>query len=242
MTATRPVAHNRRHDLRDVRLFEIGAAFSVSCGEQHRLAFAWTGAGSAEHWGGGARPADFFDAKGLVERVGEALRLPLAFSPVGAPFLAPGRAASVSSSGVTIGLVGQLAPLLATARDLPAADEIYVAEIDLDAVARLVPARDAQVETLPRFPAIVRDISIVVGDTLPAEQVRSTIRAAAPDTLVQLREFDRYRGQGIPDGRCSLSLRLTFRSPDRTLTDSEVQDAMGRIVGALVRDHGAVQR
>jgi phenylalanyl-tRNA synthetase beta chain len=64
----------------------------------------------------------------------------------------------------------------------------------------------------------------------------------APDTLVHVREFDRYQGKGIPDGRCSLSLRLTFRSPDRTLTDAEAQEAMGRIVEAITREHGAVQR
>ncbi len=158
------------------------------------------------------------------------------------PYLAPGRTAAITSGGCVLGVVGQLAPAIAAARDLPAADEIYVAELDLDAIAPLVPARDAQIEALPRFPSIVRDISIVVDEALASERLRGTIRAVAPGTLVQVREFDRYKGQGIPDGRCSLSLRLTFRSPDRTLTDAEVQDAMGRIMEALVREHRAVQR
>jgi phenylalanyl-tRNA synthetase beta chain len=236
------VAHNRRRDMRDVRLFEIGAAFSATLGEQHRIAFAWTGAGTPEHWSGGHRMVDFFDAKGAVDRLGEALRLPLGFASAASPVFAPGRAATVTSGSTAIGVVGQLAPALAVARDLPAADEIYVAELELDAIAALVPARDAQVEALPRFPSIVRDISIVLDDGLPAERVRATIRRVAPDTLVLVREFDRYKGKGIPDGRCSLSLRLTFRSPDRTLTDADAQDAMGRIMEALVHDHGAVQR
>jgi phenylalanyl-tRNA synthetase beta chain len=236
------VAHNRRRDVRDVRLFEIGAVFSGTRGEQHRIAFAWTGAVAAEHWSGGHRMVDFFDAKGAAERLGEALRLSLGFAPAASPFLAPGRSAMVTAGGTTIGVLGQLAPGLAVARDLPAAEEIYVAEFDLDAIAALVPARDAQVEPLPRFPSIVRDISIVVDDGLPAERVRATVRGVAPDTLVLVREFDRYKGTGIPDGRCSLSLRLTFRSPDRTLTDADVQGAMGRIMEALVREHGAVQR
>jgi phenylalanyl-tRNA synthetase beta chain len=236
------IAHNRRHDTRDVRLFEIGAAFSAARGEQHRIAFAWTGAGTPEHWAGGHRMVDFFDAKGAVERLGEALRLPLAFTASATPFLAPGRSASVTSNGAAVGVLGQLAPALAVARDLPAADEIYVAELDLDAIGGLVPTHDAQVEALPRFPSIVRDISIVVDERLPSERVRATIRAVAPDTLVVVREFDRYQGKGIPDGRCSLSLRLTFRSPERTLTDADAQNAMGRIMDALVREHGAVQR
>ena len=236
------IAHNRRRDTRDVRLFEIGAVFSPARGEQHRLAFAWTGAGAPDHWGGGQRMVDFFDAKGVVERLGEALRVPLAFSASPVPFLAPGRSATVASGDTRLGVLGQLAPAQATARDLAAADEIYVVELDLDAIGRIVPAHDAQVEPLPRFPSIVRDISIVVDENLAADRVRATIRSVAPGTLVDIREFDRYKGKGIPDGHYSLSLRLTFRSPDRTLTDDEAQEAMGGIMAALVRDHGAVQR
>ena len=67
-------------------------------------------------------------------------------------------------------------------------------------------------------------------------------RANAPTTLVSVREFDRYRGQGVPAGQVSLSLRLTFRSPDRTLTDAEVQQAMDDILTALKSHHHAVQR
>ena len=66
--------------------------------------------------------------------------------------------------------------------------------------------------------------------------------AAAPDTLASVREFDRYQGKGVPDGRVSLSLRLTFRSLERTLTDAEVDAAMKEIVSALAKAHNAVQR
>src|ERR671925_596572 len=91
----------------------------------------------------------------------------------------------------------------------------------------------------PRHPSIVRDISIVVDDTLPAAIVRGTIQAAAPPTLARVREFDRYQGEGVPQGRVSLSYRLTFQAADRTLTDAEVQRAMTDIVQALVRAHRA---
>ena len=74
---------------------------------------------------------------------------------------------------------------------------------------------------------------MLVDDALPAAAVRGTIRSSAPSTLVSIVEFDRYHGKGVPDGRVSLSLRLTFRAPDRTLTDEEVQAATGKIVEAL---------
>ena len=85
-------------------------------------------------------------------------------------------------------------------------------------------------------------MSILVHDTLPAAAVRGTIRSAAPPTLVSIVEFDRYTGKGIPQERVSLSVRLTFRAPDRTLTDDEVQAAMDGILRALRESHGAEQR
>ncbi len=236
------VAHNRRHQTRDVRLFEAGACFSESKGERHRLGFALTGAGVTEHWSGGARPADFFDAVGVIERIGEALGVALTFTEAAAPYLVPGRAATIRAGSTAIGVAGLLVSSESERRGLPGGDEIYVAEIDLDALDRLARTRDTQAAPLPRFPWIVRDISVVVDDGLRSEQVRATIQHAAPDTLVGLREFDRYKGQGIPEGRYSLSLRLTFRASDRTLTDEDVQGAMDLIVAALVREHRAVQR
>jgi phenylalanyl-tRNA synthetase beta chain len=85
-------------------------------------------------------------------------------------------------------------------------------------------------------------VSIVVDATLPAAAVRGTIRRAAPPTLVSVEEFDRYQGKGVADGHCSLSLRLVFRAPDRTLTDADVQAAMDTIVAALHTEHGAQLR
>jgi len=97
-------------------------------------------------------------------------------------------------------------------------------------------------ESLPRFPSVVRDLSVLVDSALPAAAVRGTIRSSAPSTLVHAIEFDRYRGKGIPEGRVSLSLRLTFRSPERTLTDAEVDQAMETVVAALASAHGATRR
>jgi phenylalanyl-tRNA synthetase beta chain len=125
---------------------------------------------------------------------------------------------------------------------VPDGDAVYVAEIDLDAVEQTGATRETRVEPLPKYPSVTRDISVVVDDTLPAADVRRTVRDAAPATLVRVREFDRYQGQGVPDGRVSLSLRLTFRSPERTLTDAEVQSAMDGVLAALKETHAAVQR
>jgi phenylalanyl-tRNA synthetase beta chain len=112
----------------------------------------------------------------------------------------------------------------------------------MDAIARLAAGDALRVQSLPRFPSIVRDIAIVIDEVLPAAAVRGTIRSAAPATLVSIAEFDRYKGKGVPEGRVSLALRLTFRATDRTLTDEDAEVATDEIVKALAATHAAERR
>jgi phenylalanyl-tRNA synthetase beta chain len=237
------VAHNRRREQRDVRLFEVGNRFSRGRGESPVVACAWTGAGAVEHWSGGAREVDFFDVKGVAERVCEALRVDgVRTEPHSETWLMPGRSAALLHGDRRVGIIGQLAPAIADAHGLPGHDAVYVAEIDLDAVEHVAQRDEIRVEPLPRYPSVTRDVALLVDDALPSETLRDTIRSAGPATLVRVREFDRYQGKGVPEGKVSLALRLTFRSPERTLTDAEVQSAMDAIVGALKSTHDAVQR
>jgi len=143
---------------------------------------------------------------------------------------------------VVAGVIGELRPDLLAERGLAKGETVYGGELDLGALARLGAHARTAIDPLPRHPSIVRDLSVIIDERLPAEQVRGTIRARAPITLVAVREFDRYQGQGVPDGRVSLSVRLTFRAADRTLTDSEVQQAIDAIVAALAREHQATLR
>ncbi len=239
------VAHNRRRGRRDVRLFELGARMTADAGETRGLAFAWTGAGAVEHWSGPSRPVDFFDMKGVVEGVGHALGVSFEFAPVSQAALVPGRAAALVARGATgesppAGVLGLLAPAVAAAHGLPTQDEVYVAEVHLDALASLVNlGEDLHVQALPRFPSSTRDLSLLVSATTGAGALRTTIREAAPATLERVQEFARYEGKGVPDGQVSLSFRLVFRAPDRTLTDPEIQEAVDAVLAALAATHGA---
>jgi phenylalanyl-tRNA synthetase beta chain len=256
--------HNRRREHHDVRLFETGTRFALD-GETRAVAGVWCGAGAPPHWSAPSRAADFYDVKGVVEALGRALGIDLDFEPASIPYLVEGRTADVyfrlkaeatdirergsansdrvaSAVRRKIGVIGQIVPSILDARGFPSTDELYAFELDVDAIANLQSTDDLRAESLPRFPSVVRDLSVLVDSTLPAGAVRGTIRSAAPPTLARVIEFDRYRGKGVPDGRVSLSLRLTFRSSERTLTDAEVDEAMTRIVDALVAAHGAVRR
>jgi phenylalanyl-tRNA synthetase beta chain len=235
-------AHNRRRGRKDVQLFETGSRFTAR-GEGRSAAFAWCGAASAGHWSSPARPVDFFDAKGAVELLCAALAVgELSFAAGDYSYLVQGRSAGIRSGTTLLGVVGQVMPRVAEMRGFPAGEEIYVAEIDLDAAFPLSTSETVRAASLPRFPSIVRDVSILVDEALPAAAVRGTIRSSAPPSLVSIAEFDRYQGKGVPDGRVSLSLRLTFRDPDRTLTDDEAQQATERIVAALREQWGAERR
>jgi phenylalanyl-tRNA synthetase beta chain len=247
------VAHNRRHQRRDVRLFEIGARFSAAGGENRAVALAWTGAAADQHWSRSGREVDFFDLKGALEQVVGALGLRIRCEAETVAPLAAGRSASVlidegPRRGLKVGALGQLDPRIAAARDLPPADAVYVAEIDLDAIWTARVARDAaapqawRVEPLPRYPSVVRDLSLLVDQGLPASALRGTILADAPQELVGVELFDRYQGKGIPEGQVSLSVRLTFRSAERTLTDGDVQQAVDEVLVRVRDAFGAVQR
>jgi phenylalanyl-tRNA synthetase beta chain len=238
-------AHNRRRERRDIQLFETGSRFT-SEGEGRAVAFAWAGAADAPHWSAPARFVDFFDIKGVALQVARAFGIDAECVPAARPFMVPGRTAHLVArrDGAThlLGALGQLAPAIAATRGFPAQEELYAAEIDLAVLAELEAADDMRAQPLPRFPSIVRDISIVVDEALPAATVRGTIRSAAPSPLVSIAEFDRYQGKGVPDGRVSLSLRLTYRSAERTLTDQEADEATNRIIEALGAAHGAERR
>jgi phenylalanyl-tRNA synthetase beta chain len=244
------VAHNRRHGRRDVALFEIGARFTAAEGETRGVGLAWTGAAEPEHWSGGARHVDFFDLKGVVEQLCEVLAAPIRLDPTTLPWLVPGQTAAVFAGGARVGALGLVSPAVVEARGAPKGDKVFAAELDLDRLAAARQARDERVRPLPRHPVVVRDLSIVVADTLPAAIIRGTIQAAAAAgdgsetaaSLVAIAFFDRYKGKGVPEGSISVSIRLTFQAADRTLTDADVQQTFDKILAALRQAHGAVQR
>ncbi len=249
------LVYNRRRERHDIRLFELGNCFSLVDGEIPRVAMICTGASNADHWSGPTRSLDLFDIKGVVERLCNAFGVKPEFDVLSNQTLVPGRAASVrakptppegsdGSKQIELGNFGQLSPTVAEAHGFPSKiDEVYVAEIDLRALTQINLSRDSfRVKPPPRYPSMVRDLSILLDESLPASSVRESIRSVAGQTLAEIKEFDRYRGEGIPKGLVSLSLRLTFQSSERTLTDTEVQQTMTAVVSALEKTYNASVR
>ncbi len=239
------VVHNRRRERHDVRLFEIGSRFRRGDGETPALGIAIAGPATTVHWSAPARPADFFDLTGVIARLCAGFGMDAAFEPMTAGHLAPGRSARVHLQNgpdrVVLGEAGQLDPAFAAARGMTGSDPVYVAELDLRPLDLGVFER-LRAAPVPRYPSVTRDISVEVADALSAARLRDTIRAAAGPALVDVVEVDRYTGSGVAAGAVSLSVRLTFRAPDRTLTDAEVQRSTDRVLQALAETHRARQR
>jgi phenylalanyl-tRNA synthetase beta chain len=118
---------------------------------------------------------------------------------------------------------------------------VLAAEFDLEAILAAVPDRYTY-SPVPRFPAALRDIAVIVDDLITAERILKEIRAAGGDLLRDVRLFDLYRGEGIPHGKKSLAYALSYQAPDRTLTDKEVdkahkkiEDRLRHVLGAQIR-------
>jgi phenylalanyl-tRNA synthetase beta chain len=224
---------NARRGTRDVRIFEIGRVFLPASGpprEERRLGILMAG-GAAPHWSEERRAADFFDAKGTLEilarRVG-----PFDFqSGDGLPsHVHPGKGALVLWNGQALGYVGALHPDVAAAWELR--DETLVAELSLEPIFA-APPRVARFESVSRFPAVARDVSIVCDEGLSAAELERVVRGAGGQRLRSVTVTDRYQGPPVPAGRVGLTMSLVYHDPSRTLTGEEVQASMEAVAKGL---------
>jgi phenylalanyl-tRNA synthetase beta chain len=178
------------------------------------------------------QPLDFFELKGIVEALGEDLHLrKISYLPALAHFLHPGKSANFMVGASAIGVFGQLHPKVAQAYNL-GERTILVAEFDLDALQAATPVRFSYTP-VPRFPAALRDIAVVVEEAITAERIEAEIRAAGGDLLRGVRLFDLYRGNQIPAGTKSLAYALSYQADDRTLADKEIDKAHKKIEDRL---------
>ena len=229
------LAHNASRQVDRVRLFECGRVFAAGRSESERLAGIASGRAASENWTDAGRPVDFYDVKGDVETLLQAAGLSaLRFESSARNGLAAGRRARVVVGDRSVAELGVLAPELAERWGLPADTVLF--EIDLAAV----PVRDvARAHPVPRFPAVRRDLALVVPDEIQAAAVTDAARRFGGPRLVEVRIFDIYAGPGIPSGTRSVGLGLVFRDLGRTLTDAEVDAAMSAIMTGLTEETGA---
>ncbi len=225
-----------------VRLFEIGRSYHGTLDtpeEVVRIAGLASGPALPEQWGSTAVNVDFFDIKAdvlaILELTGEASSI--RFAEVEHPALQPGQAAQVIRDGKTIGVLGKLHPTVQKAFDIKRSVFVF----ELDALAALSSSAP-KAEAVSRFPAIRRDIAVLVGQDIRAAELLETIQEGKDDLIRDVKIFDVYTGPGIEAGLKSVALGLILQETSRTLTDQDADSAMAAAVQKLQEKFGAKLR
>jgi len=234
---------NALKQAQDVRLFEISKVFAPRAGEdlpheEHWLTGLMYGAREEAAWNTTRDPVTFFDLKGMVETVLEGLGIPeVTFTPDGLPeYLRYG--ARVFSGSRELGVLGALRPDIGDQLDLEG--DIFGLNLNFAALGQAaIPPRFTP---LPRYPAVYRDIAVMLPESVPAAQVAEALYSYGRPWLVDAVLFDVYVGDPVPAGKRSLAFRLSYRDPERTLTDDLVNPHHQALVDALAKDLGAELR
>ncbi|MCG8371612.1 MAG: phenylalanine--tRNA ligase subunit beta [Proteobacteria bacterium] len=225
-----------------VRIFEVSRSYHGTL-EAHfetvRIAGLASGPVAPEQWGFKSQDIDFFDVKADVEAILSlaAGKDELRFAAAGHPALQPGQAAEIYRGETPVGVVGKLHPRLAAEYDLKRA--VYVFELDAEkAFAASAPTAAA----VSRFPAIRRDIAVVVDDDVTADQLADAVASSAPELIRDVRIFDVYVGGTIEAGRKSVAIGLILQETSRTLTDDDADTAMAAAIAELKNKFAAELR
>jgi phenylalanyl-tRNA synthetase beta chain len=228
--------HNLNHKNGEMTLFEIGRVFNQKNGqvaEGRRVAIVLTGLRHPLFWSGEDRDAKFdaYDLKGILEEFLEQ------FGLRGMSYVRRAEAqglflesAAINLGKNAIGELGQLTPALAKRYDLR--DAVLLAELDLDLL--LARRNNAKTfKTLPPFPAIRRDVAMLVPESTTHDAVLGTVKQSRPQNLETVELFDVFRGKNVPAGQKSMAYAFTYRNAERTLTDAEVNTAQEKLVEQL---------
>jgi phenylalanyl-tRNA synthetase beta chain len=221
-----------------VRIFETGRVFLRNGdGPDQPLRIGGIAFGDAlpEQWSVPRRKVDFFDVKADLE----ALAAPRALATARGshPALHPGRCARVTIDGADAGWIGELHPRLLRALDLPQAPVLF--ELELVALTRAPVPVAAPVSKLP---VVRRDVALVVDEAVPAEAVVAAMRGADIPTVARVALFDVYRGPGVEAGKKSLAILVLMQDTERTLTDADIDAAVGTLLALAASTFGASLR
>ncbi len=237
------LSYNLKRRTQRVRIFEVGRCFlrdtspAAAAGfhQPLRLAALCAGSNAPLQWGTPAHPTDFFDLKGDIETL--LAGQPLSFERLAHPALHPGRAARLLLEGKNIGLIGELHPIWVQKYDLGSAPVVF--EIDLDALMH---------QPLPvyrpvsRFPAVERDLALVVAQDQALAPLLHALRTAAPAIVQSIELFDLYQGKGLTENQKSLAFRIVMQDTEGTLADADVDAVIQTLLDIATQRFAATLR
>ena len=228
------IARNNNYRNSAVRLYELGKIYIPRddglADEPKMLALGAYGDG-----------ADFFTFKGTIEEILRAARIgDVRFDACrDNPSYHPGRCAAVYAGDNKLGVFGQIHPLVAASYGVET--EVFAAELSFEALYGSHGGKP-EYQPLPKFPAVDRDIAVVCDNETTIAQLTDCIKRAGGELLRSVKLFDIYTGSHIPEGKKSTAFSLRFRSNDKTLTDTESDDAVRKVLDKLAEELGAFIR
>ena len=234
------MAYNMARQIRNLKIFEIGKIFlhsdrQILPQESEMLIALWSGTRYETSWYKRDDPCDFYDIKGIAEGLLGALKLTgirfTAMPDDSCEYTKPGYTAQILASDLRVGLVGEIHPQVRDSFDLK--QTAFIFELELKKIAGLIPA-DRHSAPIPRFPAINRDITIIVDREIETQTVLEAIDQFQEKLIENLHLFDVFEGDPIAAGKKSVSFRVTYRAPDKTLEDEDVSDLHKSITDRLL--------
>ncbi len=235
------LATNQRHEEDFIRLFEMGRVYLARPAdlpqEPEIVCGVLSGSSSKRSWHSEDKPVDFYDAKGVVEALFQHLGVIARFEKCQDNSLHPTRQAAIVIDDKAIGVVGELHPKVSQAFEISTPACLF--EIDLSAVLLFV-SDHRMFQPIARFPAVVRDIALLVDKGISNQKVTDIISSFP--MVSQVAVFDVYSGEPVPVDKKSLAYHIRFQSPDRTLIDEEVNDVQQQVMARLARELGATLR
>ncbi len=232
--------YNIAQQVKNLRLFEIGKLFLKTDSQQlplepEFLAALWTGARQNASWHGREIPCDFYDIKGVAEGLLDALkidRIRFTAMPEGdCDYTRPGYTAQILAADTPIGRVGEIDSRVREVFDLK--QPAFIFELHLDNMRAAMPPA-VKSRPIPRFPAIYRDITIIVAREIETQTVLAAVENFSEDLVENLHLFDVFEGEPIAAGKKSVSFRVIYRSSDKTLEDEDVSDLHKSITARLL--------
>jgi phenylalanyl-tRNA synthetase beta chain len=225
--------HNQNRQQTRLRVFETGLVFSNinnKLDQKLKVASLVWGAATPEQWGQATRAVDFFDLKGDLEVLLGLAHDTAAWRFVAEthPALQPGQTARIYRDEQAVGWIGALHPTIAQAIDITG--KVLLAELDYELISR---AALTKVQEVSRFPAVRRDLALIIDEQVEAAAVLEELRQSAGPDLLEIGIFDLYQGHNIAAGKKSLALGLTFQHPSRTLADTDINPIIDNCINAL---------
>ena len=241
----RTVQGNISQQIKNLKLFEVGKTF-ISSGrenlpdEKEMIAILWTGTRSDPAWHSKETPCDFFDIKGVIESLFKGLNFEGAlFTDMpdnGCDYTRLGETAKILYNNELIGMVGMVAPSIL--QNFGLKQSVYIAEINIDSLFPFLSVIK-QSKPIPKYPAVYRDFTIIIDKEIASGKIMACVEDAREELVESTFLFDVFEGNPIPEGKKSISFRITYRSSSRTLADEEVNQVHQKISGRLLKSFDA---